>query len=306
MKHYFILNPAAGSGRASADLLPALHKYLKDSDLEYEIHRSLSKNDVSAWVRSRAESGEEMRFYAIGGDGTINDVLSGMIVNPNAQLAVFPCGSGNDFVKNFTETKNFLSIESQLNGEAVPVDVIKFNDSYCINMLNIGTDCDIVTESLRLRYEKNIKGAASYAVAAVTVLAKRGTYHMKYVDECGVTREEELLLIAVGNGKYCGGGFRSCPNASIQDGLMDVCVVRPVDGLKLFKMLLEYRNGTYLSNPQADKYFKYMQLSQFTLTPADDFNVSVDGEIEPFVDTKFTVLPGAVKFVVPRGSEIIK
>lgn len=305
MKHYFILNPAAGSGKASSDLLPSLHKYLKESDLDYEIHRSLSKNDVSAWVRSRAESGEEMRFYAIGGDGTINDVLNGMIVNPNAQLAVFPCGSGNDFVKNFSEKKNFLSIDNQINGSVVPVDVIKFNDSYCINMLNIGTDCDIVTESLRLRSEKNIKGAASYAVAAVSVLAKRGTYHMKYVDENGVTQEEELLLIAVANGKFCGGGFKSCPRASVQDGLMDVAVVRPVEGLKLFKMLLEYRNGTYLDDEKGAKYFKYMQLSEFTLSPADDFNVSVDGEIEPFVDTHFSVLPGAVKFVIPKGSEMI-
>ena len=305
MKHYFILNPAAGSGKASSDLLPSLHKYLKESDLDYEIHRSLSKNDVSAWVRSRAESGEEMRFYAIGGDGTVNDVLNGMIVNPNAQLAVFPCGSGNDFVKNFSDKKNFLSIDNQINGSVVPVDVIKFNDSYCINMLNIGTDCDIVTESLRLRSEKNIKGAASYAVAAVSVLAKRGTYHMKYVDENGVTQEEELLLIAVANGKFCGGGFKSCPRASVQDGLMDVAVVRPVEGLKLFKMLLKYRNGTYLDDEKGAKYFKYMQLSEFTLSPADDFNVSVDGEIEPFVDTHFSILPGAVKFVIPKGSEMI-
>ena len=305
MIHYFILNPAAGSGKASSDLLPSLHKYLKESDLDYEIHRSLSKNDVSSWVRSRAESGEEMRFYAIGGDGTINDVLNGMIVNPNAQLAVFPCGSGNDFVKNFSEKKNFLNIENQINGSVVPVDVIKFNDSYCINMLNIGTDCDIVTESLRLRSEKNIKGAASYAVAAVSVLAKRGTYHMKYVDENGAAQEEELLLIAVANGKFCGGGFKSCPRASVQDGLMDVAVVRPVEGLKLFKMLLEYRSGTYLDDEKGAKYFKYMQLSEFTLSPADDFNVSVDGEIEPFVDTHFSVLPGAVKFVIPKGSEMI-
>lgn len=305
MKHVFIINPAAGKGSSVAEMLPKLHKYMKETGGDYEIHRSLNKNDIISWVSQRASGGEDVRFYAVGGDGTVNDVLCGMISHPNAELAVIPCGSGNDFVKNFTNVKNFLDIEKQINGKAVPIDVIKFNDSYSLNMLNIGTDCDIVTESLRLRSERNIKGAASYAVAAVKVLAKRGTYHMKYVDENGEAKEEELLLIAVANGKFCGGGFKSCPKASLSDGLMDVCVVRPVEGLKLFKMLLQYRNGTYLDSPEASKYFKYMQLSEFDLSPADDFNVSVDGEIEPFVDTHFSVVRNGIRVVVPQGSEIL-
>lgn len=305
MKHYFIINPAAGKGRSKGNMLPELHKYMKESGLEFEIHRSLSKNDVISWVKNRADTGETMRFYAVGGDGTVNDVLCGMIGNPNAQLAVFPCGSGNDFARNFTDKSNFLDIEKQLKGTVIPVDVIKYNDSYAMNMLNVGTDCDIVAESVRLRNEKHMKGAASYAAAAVSVLSKGGSYRMKYVDENGEQQEEDLLLVAVGNGMYCGGGFKSCPKAKLNDGLMDVGIIRPIKGFNLAKMLLKYHQGTHLGDKLADKYLKYMQLSEFTLTPADTFNVSVDGEIEPFVETHFSVLPGAVQFVIPEGSSML-
>ena len=113
------------------------------------------------------------------------------------------------------------------------------------------------------------------------------------------------MLTAVANGKWCGGGFKSCPKASLQDGLMDIGVVRPVKGMRFLRLFLKYRAGTHLQDKEADKYVKYMQLSKFTIKPKNEFNVSIDGEVFKFPESNFEVIPGAISFVVPEGSEII-
>ena len=306
MKHYFILNPAAGKGLAEDELLPKLQKLMKESGLNYEIHRSISKNDIISYVRQRAHTGEEARFYACGGDGTLNDVLNGLIGCPNAEIAVIPYGSGNDFVKNFSDYDNFFNIQNQISGTTIPIDVISSGDSFCLNMLNIGADCDVVAEAQRLRTIKGMKGPLSYALAAVRVLYKECRYKMKYTAKGDPTMEEDLLLIAVANGQYCGGGFQNCPKAKLNDGLMDICLVRPVSGMKMLSLLSKYRAGRHLDDARCKKLVTYRQVNEFTLSPSDQFNVSIDGEIEPFEkEVTFKILPRAVRFSIPTGSKML-
>lgn len=304
MKHIFIVNPAAGVGQSEKVHLPKIIQYLKESGVEYEIHRTLNKQEVGVWIRQRVEVGDPVRFYAIGGDGTICDVINACACHNNAEVAVLPCGSGNDFVKNFTNRKNFLDLRKQVAGKAVPIDVIKYNDNFCINMLNIGADCDVVVKSDELQNEGKAQGAMSYLMAALSVLPKGPKYKLAYKID-GVEYEEDLMLVAVANGKFCGGGFKSCPTASITDGLMDIGIVRPCTGFKLIQMLLKYRQGTHLQDKEADKYVKYLQLPEFDLRPVDSCVVSVDGEVYDFEPTHFEVVNNAVNFVVPEGSEII-
>lgn len=305
MKHIFIVNPAAGAGQSEKVHLPNIISFLKEAGVEYEIHRSLNKAEVGTWTRQRALEGDHVRFYAIGGDGTICDVVNGVIGCSNAEVAILPCGTGNDFVRNFTNKKNFLDLQKQLEGKAIAVDVIKYNDSYCVNMLNIGADCDVVVVSDKLKAQGKAKGAASYAIAAMDVLPKNPKYKMSYTID-GVEREEDLLLVAVGNGKYCGGGFKSCPTASLTDGKMDIGIVRPVTGFNLIKLLIKYHQGTHLTDRLAEKYIKYVQLEEFDLKPVEPCIVSVDGEVYDFEPTHFSVVRGGLNVVVPNGSELIE
>ena len=302
MKHIFILNPVAGKGSAEKNYQPMILSYLKDSGLDYEIHRSLNKQEIGTYIRQRASSGEPMRFYGMGGDGTICDVVNGAMGLPNVEVAVFPCGTGNDFVRNFTNKENFLDPGKLINGKAVPVDVIQCNDFYSINMLNIGADCEVVVKSASY---KTKNGSLAYARGALAILPKNPRYRMAYTDENGEEHEEDLLLVAVGNGHYCGGGFKSCPRASLQDGLMDVVIVRPVSGLRMIKMLLKYHQGTHLESPDAAELIKFMQVSQFRLKAIDKVSVSVDGEVLPFSEAEIKVIPGGINFVIPEGSELI-
>ena len=302
MKHIFIVNPAAGNGRGEKIYQPKILSFVKDSGLEYEIHRSLNKQEIGTYIRQRASSGESIRFYATGGDGTLCDVVNGAIGLQNVEVAVLPCGTGNDFVRNFTNRENFTDIAKQVAGRAVPVDVIKCNDFYSINMLNIGADCEVVVRAANI---KSKSGSWSYVRGALEVLPKGPRYHMIYTDENGQEVDEELLLVAVANGHFCGGGFKSCPKACLNDGLMDVVVAKPVRGLKLLSLLLKYHNGTHLDDKSSAEYIRFMQVSEFRLKAVDKVNVSVDGEVQPFTEAEIKMIPGAIKFVVPEGSEMI-
>ncbi len=218
MKHIFIINPAAGVGNSEKSILPEIIRFAKEQGGDFEIHRSLNKHEIGSFVKSRASAGDPVRFYAVGGDGTISDVLNGMAEYGNAELAVIPCGSGNDFVRNFKNKSNFLDLEKQLTGTIEYVDIIKFNDSYCMNMINIGLDCDINQYAGALRVMGKFKGSASYLAAALKLLPTKRTYDIEYTDESGNVCRENLMITAIGNGMYCGGGFKSCCKASLTDG----------------------------------------------------------------------------------------
>ena len=302
MKHIFVVNPVSGNGQAVKKHLPALLAYLKQTDLDYEVHRSLNKEEIGTYVRQKASSGEELRFYAIGGDGTICDVVNGAVGFDNVEITAFPCGTGNDFVRNFTNRENFREFDKLIHGTAMPIDVMKCGDSYSINMLNVGADCEIVARAAEI---KGKNGSLSYIKGALEILPKGPRYRMEYSDENGDMHEEDLLLCAIANGNFCGGGFRSCPKARLDDGLLDVVIARPVKGLRMMKLLLKYHNGTHLDDPTASDIISFMQVKRFKLKAIDKVSVSVDGEVSPFTEAEVSVIPKAVRFVVPVGSEPI-
>ena len=305
MKHVFVVNPAAGKGEGAKSKLPMVQATLLNSGLDYEIHRTLSKGETGEYVKRIAAKGEPVRFYACGGDGTVNDVLCGMIGFPNAELAVIPRGTGNDFVRNFTNQSFFSDIAKQIAGSSVPCDVIKMNDTYCLNMANVGADCDVVVKSIELKEKTGVSGSAAYLKAALQILPQAPSYKMSIQMDGGEEEDRDVLLAAVGNGIFCGGGFKSCPTSSLNDGLMDVCVVKPVPKYKLIPLLLKYRAGKHLVSPAAAPYVDYFQCKSFTLKPKQLVHVSIDGEVNEFKPTHFEIIPGAIKLSIPLGSKML-
>ncbi len=304
MKHIFIVNPAAGGGAAETKYLPRILSAVKANNADYEIHRSLSAADTTNWIKHRSQNGDHVRFYAVGGDGTINDTISGLIDCPNTELAVIPCGSGNDFVRNWTKSEDNYSIDALMNAkESFPVDVISYNGEYSINMVNIGADCDVVVQATALK--DKFPGSASYIAGALRVLPKSPKYHMTYSIDDGEEIESDFLLMCIANGRYCGGGFMSCPKASLSDGKMDLCLVNPIGGLGLVPLMMVYRQGKHVDDPKYEKYVKYVQCEKFRLTARDAVNVSKDGEVSKFVSAEFKVLRGAINLVIPEDSKLI-
>ena len=134
MKYVFIVNPKSGKSEIKEELLNSLEKY--KSKIEYEIYFTKEEKDATRFVNEYCKScDEDVLFFSCGGDGTLNEVVSGAIHYSNAIVTCFPCGSGNDFVKIYGGKEKFLNLDNLLNGEEIKIDVMKVNENkYSINV----------------------------------------------------------------------------------------------------------------------------------------------------------------------------
>ncbi len=301
MKHCFVINPAAGKGRVQGALEDSVIRACEAAGEEYSVYYTKSKADCEQYVRARCAEGEPIRIYACGGDGTLCDVINGAAGFENAEVGLVPIGTGNDFVRNFTLKEKFMDIAAQLRGHICPIDLIKYNGRYLINMLNTGFDCEVVRQAARIKTHPWVPGALAYILGVVKVLISKPGVRMRVSVDGGEPQEKSLLLTCVGNGEFCGGGFRSEPYASPSDGLMDVSFVNDLTRRKFLAILSYYKNGKYLSRADADELAEYVRCSRLNIEFPAPQAVSIDGEIEELERIELRVERGALRFCMPEG-----
>lgn len=307
MIFHFILNPKSGRSpqqkKMEQDIVDGCHK----RQLSYRIYYTTAPRDAINYVRDRIKEypDERHRFICVGGDGTINEIANSAPGNPNIEFGVIPNGSGNDFVRNFTNRKRFTDIDAQIDGEVHSFDLIKCNDNYCVNMVNIGFDCSVVIEADKFRKVKFISPGLSYIMGVVVgFFFKRFGTKMKIIFDNGDVVEKKLTLTAIGNGKFCGGGFKSAPRASLSDGLLDVCIIDKVSRLTFISLVGSYKDGTFLEKKSAQSIIRYLQTKHFKMEFEETQPICIDGEIYHEKEIDFTVVPGAFNFVIPKGSDL--
>ena len=305
MKHIFVLNPVAGKGKAEIEILPKIIKAVKESGIDYEIHRTINVGDAEHFVKNRCRlnPNESLRFYAIGGDGTLNETANGAYGFENAEIAFIPAGSGNDFARVFKEYKYFRDIKRQIYGTSRPVDLIKYNNRYAINMLNIGLDCTVAVKAAELKNKPFLKGPMAYVGGIVPVLAVNKGFNLEVSIEKRAQYQGVFTLIAIANGAYCGGGFKGVPKAEIDDGLLDVSIVNKVNRRTSISLLAHYRNGTHLDIPKVKDIIIYEKCRSITVKSADTMQYCADGEVENTDELSVSIIPGAIHFSVPEGCE---
>ena len=306
MIYHFIMNPKSGRHKRHAHLEDTIKEACQSRGLKYHIYYTACQGDATEYVRSmlRITKDERQRFICVGGDGTLNEIVNADPTNPNGEYGVMPSGTGNDFIKSFSSEAVFSSVEAQLDGEAVDIDIIKCNEYYCINMANIGFDCAAAKKASELKKYK-IPPALAYIFGVAIVIFKKFGTRMKIVFDDGEVVDKKLTLTAIGNGKYCGGGFKAAPGADLTDGHFDVCAINKISRLTFFSLVGSYRSGTYTEKKRAMKIFKLKKSSHIKMEFDDVTSICLDGEIIEAKSAEFTLLPRAVKFVIPKGSEII-
>ena len=304
MIYHFILNPKSGRSPRQKRLEQEIKAACIKRKLSYHIYYTTCVGDATEYVKSMVRiSQERQRFICVGGDGTVNEIANSAPCNPNVEFGVIPSGSGNDFVRNFTNVKNFSSVEAQLDGETRSFDLIKCNDYYCVNMVNIGFDCAVVKESIRFKKIKFISPGFSYILGVVSVLFKKFGTKMKIIFDDGEIIEKDFTLTAIGNGRYCGGGFDASPRALLDDGLLDICAIDKVSRMTFIKLVKSYRDGTYLENKAAQKVIRYRQVPHFRMEFDAPLPICIDGEIKGAKNIDFSVTKNAWNFVIPKGSQ---
>jgi YegS/Rv2252/BmrU family lipid kinase len=303
MKHIFVLNPAAGKSKAERDVLPDIIEAAKAKGIDYSIHRTGNVGEATSFVKRTCEqnTGEQFRFYAIGGDGTINEVAYGLLGEPNAELAVIPAGSGNDFVRNFGEAKNFYYWDAQFNGTVHPVDLIRINGRVCVNMINIGFDSHTAATQMTVKATTPFRGTASYVAAIAKVFLKNPCVDMKVTLDDGRVFDGEFTAFSIANGVFCGGGFQAAPKAYVDDGLMDVMMIRRLTRLRFASIVGKYHNGTHVDNPKYTEVVEYAKTRSMTIDIRSATPTCIDGEIIEDKELQIDCLPKAIRFVVPSN-----
>ena len=302
MKHGFIINPAAGKVNFTESLETVLRSY--GGRMEYEIYRTAAPGDATAYIRSYCEKhSSPVRFYACGGDGTLNEVVNGVVGFPHASVGCYPCGSGNDFVKYYGGKKFFYDIGAQLEAKEEEIDLIRVGDRYAINATHFGFDSCVAKTMMNVRRKKLIGGKNAYTTGIVVGLFKAMKNKCRvYVDGELLNPEGVILLCTIANGQYVGGSFRCAPRSRNNDGLLEVCLVRPVSYAKFMKLIPVYTEGTHLDNPEIEPYLEYRRGKSVRIEAPEGFIYSFDGEL--IEDNEFTVevAPAAVRFAVPKGA----
>jgi len=313
MDNVFIINPAAGQGDKVKWLSGEIDRVssMTGQSCRVEYTRAVGTGEIQARQLAEKLNGVEARFFACGGDGTLNEVANGIYGFVNIELGCVPIGTGNDYIRNFGSRDIFMDIAAQINGTSKTVDLIRYRgkindvekDRYCINMVNIGFDSNIVECAGRMKKKPLVAGTGAYLLAVVDILAKKKGVMLKIENGDGeVLADGQLLLCAIAKGMYCGGGFKGVPHAFVDDGLMAINVVRDMNRRKIMGFLPKYRNGTHVNARGADEIIIMKKTDKLTVTPLeDDCIISFDGEIEfgngPIV---FTSEPKAVRFIIPE------
>ena len=309
-RHIFILNPVAGQGKAFS-LEDDIIKTGMRLGIDVEIYKTKEVLDAQVEAVKFAQSATHespVRLYACGGDGTVNEILNGIVGYDNVELAIVPTGTGNDFIRNFGTVDDFLNIEGQMLGTAKPVDVIGYKSStdaysltrYCINMFNIGFDCNVVRDAFALKQKPLIAGSAAYLIGVAKNLIKMKGTNLKLIFEDNQERSGKLLLLAVGNGCYCGGGVKAIPYAKVDDGLMDISIIRRCSRTQFITLFPRYVKGTHLETRLGKAYIKYMKIKKLSIIANDEtMYFSTDGEITNTSRLDLEVIPKAINFSVP-------
>ena len=240
MTHLFIINPAAGSRDRTADYKKAIREICTARGLDFHIEVSAAPGDCCRIARRAAKTGQPVRLYACGGDGTLNEVVNGAAGFPNAAVSVYSGGSGNDFTKLFDQPEAFFDLERLLDCEEQEFDLIRCNDRYSLNICSVGLDARIGTDVSNYKRIPLLTGFRAYAVSAV-INTIRGVAEHYRVEIDGQVVDEEHTLICACNGRFYGGGFNPVPEADPTDGLLDVLLIKHVSRLQVAKVIGKFK-----------------------------------------------------------------
>ena len=297
MTHLFIINPAAGSRDRTEEYRRKIKESCEQRNLRYRIQISQAPGDCRRLARAAAETGDEFRIYACGGDGTLNEVADGAAGYPNVAVTVFSGGSGNDFVKLFDDPKAFFDLERLLDAQEVTFDMIRCNDNLALNICSVGLDARIGTDVSHYKRIPLLHGFRAYAASTVVNLMKGISEH--YVVELnGETVDDEFTFVCACNGRFYGGGFNPVPEADPTDGMLDVLLVKKVTLAQVPDAITKYKNGRYKELPHLVRHFKTKEL---TIRCDKAVPVNVDGEAIHAQTVHLSIAPEKLRFFYPKG-----
>lgn len=300
MKHnLFVLNDYS-SRHVDKEKMDQEARNLFGDDFEF-IHLG-GVDDYKEKIRLAGESGEDVRIYACGGDGTLNSVLQEVVGHDNLSLTNVPCGTGNDYLKRFDDPTVFHEVSSFYNVNESDVDVIRLNDLYSANVVCFGLDARVCETYERLRPIRLI-GKFGYQIGCLVSIIKGVSQKCKVELSDGFVLDGEVTLVCICNNGWYGGSYNPAPEANVKDGLLDVIVCRKISRLTMIRILGKYKKGKrYKISP---KIMEHHRVSSLRITPDQAAPFNLDGELIKADDAFIEVLPKKLRFFYPETTNEI-
>lgn len=309
MKYIYITNGRADKATQYQDFF----QQLKDIPHLHEVYTTLGEGDATRYVRLYCDlhPDEEVCFVACGGNGIINGVASGLVGymrsgDPvaerckNKTMAILYFGGATeDFIINFPG-RNFRSVKDMLDGTVTPTDIIQVNDSYCLNVCNIGFNSKVASRANEL-VAIGKSAHQAYTRGVINAFLTSRFNHIKVTVDGKRIARGSMVLCTVANGQRVGGEFNCAPNAKVDDSLMDVCYFRAMSLLRLLMLFPLYRSGKHIGSRPGKKRVLYRQAREVTISSKDLIDIYIDGEQLPGSQFHLKILPGALPLRLPKN-----
>ena len=300
MKHIFIINPHAGKRDQTSRIYEIADHLREAHGLECACMLTDRPGGATEMARKLAETGEAVRLYACGGDGTIHEVAGGIAGFPNAAMSCIPTGTGNDFLKNFgADAAKFSDAENLWDGPVFPLDLIDCNGHLCLTIACNGIDARIADSVHQYGSSPLLQGRNSYlASVAVNFLFKPIGRHWKvWLD--GEALEDDFALVSMCNGRYYGGGSMPVPEARMDDGVLHTVLIKNVPKATFARLFAPYSAGEYRKLPQ--NLIRVSTAKTVRIQAEEDIVTCLDGESLRSREVVMRLADKRLNFFGPKG-----
>ncbi|MCI0490428.1 MAG: diacylglycerol kinase family lipid kinase [Blastocatellia bacterium] len=305
----FIINPVSACG-TTRRIWTEIREDFARLGISFTERITARAGEAAQMTREALASGTS-RVIAVGGDGTLNEIVNGYLdsagrpINPDASIALLPSGTGSDFCRSLGFKTRSCAVRAILSPNARSIDAAccEFKDGdgrdtsrFFINLASFGLGGDTVSlvNRWRGRLPGWIGGRARYLAAAVRALARyRNIPVLVRLDgERDIRIDSNLIVVA--NGRFAGGGMMLAPHARFDDGLFDLIFADSTTRLDVIRELPRIRRGGHLNNPKVME----LRAREVSIYSDEPLAIDIDGEIAGYTPARLTVLPSVVKFAV--------
>ncbi len=300
-KWAFIINPVAGNGK-SIKVRKTLEKQLSLRDIKTKIIESEAPGHASELALQLAKQNYNP-IIAVGGDGTLNEVAGALWDFPDITLGIIPAGTGNDFSHILGMPEDFKQEhwDTFFEINSHKIDIGRCNGNMFFNGMGIGFDAQVAAENYTAdgMVKQGNKGKYIWHIIKNLLFFKEDIMHLQ-----GINNKEKMpyFLSTISIGRRYAGGFYLTPKAYGDDGLLDICIIEPINLWQRINILLKVGKGEHLSHPKVN----YHQTKNIFITLDHKTAFHIDGEL--FFDDKFAIeiLPAQINFIyMPKGSHYL-
>ncbi len=291
--YYLIVNELNLKKKIHAHKLETVKKVFEAAGKDYEIVLTRNKGDAKAHAERITSSGGKHVLIAMGGDGTLHDLINGFNDFENCSMGLIPLGTGNDFAECAhipTDVKK--AAELIVNSEPKPIDYIQLDSGLrSINIVGMGIDVDV----LKRTYKGKSKGHSKYFKSAIVSLAKFKSHNFT-VRYDGKEEKHYGMLAALCNGRQFGGGIKISRNARLDDGYLRLFIVDYISKIKVIGAFIKLLTGRERKVKEA----KTLLVKEAEFIPEnEDFTIEAEGELYSASSFKAHIVAGQLKFYLP-------